>query len=1196
MRLKKLVLQGYKTFASKTEFIFEGGITAVVGPNGSGKSNVADAVRWVLGEQSYSTLRGKRTTDMIFAGSEKRARAGMASATLTLDNHDGWLPIDYTEVEICRRAYRSGENEYLLNGQKVRLMDVNDLLARAGVAEQTYTIIGQGLIDQALSLKADERRALFEEAAGISHYKNKRATTLRRLQETERNLLRINDILSEIKPRLSSLKRQASRAQNYEQVRVDLHHLLRIWYGYQWEKAKKSLRERRQTATTAEQLWQKERAQLLAKQDEIERVRQTGHELQEQIQAKQTVRENLRGRLEQARREVAILQERRVALERQLGESSEDLPLLQSQQKQAAAELEAAVGELTAVQNELNDQQVAFQKFEGAYQQQQAEIKKWQNEVRTQEGTLRQLQTKLAQGEGQLAQLQERLAEQSGGAADDTAVLNELTSQSEKLQLRLNTATQQSDDLRQQVKTLQAERRTLEKELRDQRRQLDQERQKQNEANNELARQQARVELLQKMRTPQVKISQNVSVAGQLSQFVTIPEPYQRPIELALQAQLAALIVPSTADVWHIAQNRSAKEAVLLLNQAQISPPPLPELALTDEEKGQVLGWAGALVTARPGYEAAVAALLNPILLVQTARLAYEIAPRLPHGYLAVSPDGFVAHANGLVELVRQDGQTSLLAQEAEYRQAAQALEQMTADMAALTAGGQGLHTAVREQQKKLDELQKEERRLSRLMQEAEQRHGRVQRDLERQEQQVAFTRRQQAQRAQEQTQLQERIAQLEQAHTKLIAARDEQEQAVQMARETLAALPVGEADQQRQVLRQQINATRAILDGRRAIVDNRRATLNQLEKQIARLQARRQEWSTQLLKMDLPTAEEELAALGTQMAGLAGELEPLQERLTAVQKGLRVLEGDTAVVQRTTHELETRYTQAKITLSQQETHIENLKERISTELGLVSLSYDEDQHGDTPLPFAEVVQELPTVEELPEGIEESVQKRREQLSRMGAINPDAPAEYEELQERHDFLEQQLHDLEETDKQLRHIITELDELTSQAFAETVQKVNVTFKEMFTRLFGGGAAELVLTEPDDLTISGVDIIAQLPGRRPQGLALLSGGERSLTAASLIFALLKVSPTPFCMMDEVDAALDEANVTRFRDVLQELSEKIQFVVITHNRGTVQAAQTIYGITMGSDSASQVISVRPEEYVTQAELWGEGKRGGE
>ncbi|MCA9981346.1 MAG: AAA family ATPase, partial [Anaerolineales bacterium] len=599
MRLKKLVLQGYKTFASKTEFQFEGGITAVVGPNGSGKSNVADAVRWVLGEQSYSTLRGKRTTDMIFAGSQKRPRAGMASATLTLDNHDGWLPIDYSEVEICRRAYRSGENEYLLNGQKVRLMDISDLLARAGVAEQTYTIIGQGLIDQALSLKADERRALFEEAAGISHYKNKRATTLRRLQETVRNLLRISDILSEIKPRLGSLKRQASRAQTYEQVRTDLQHLLRIWYGYQWERAKKRLRERRQEAHTAEQSWQKERAQLLAKQETIEAARQRLHDLQEQQQAKQTVRDNLRGRLEQARREVAILQERRVALERQLAESSEDLPALESQQKQAAIELEQSVNELTAVQNELTAQQAEFKQFEAGYQQQQAEIKKWQAEVQTQTATLRQVQNKLAQGDGQLAQLRERLAEQGGDAGENTAVLTKLAAETDQLKLVLASATTNSNDLRDQQKALLDQRRTLEKALRDQRRTLDQQRQAVNKANNELARQQARVEMLQKLRTPQVKIGPNVTVAGQLAQFVTIPSQHQRPIELALQARLGTLIVPSEADLWQIVQKRSAKEALILLSQRQVrpqAPPPAPD-------DTAVVGWASTLVEAKDGYQ-----------------------------------------------------------------------------------------------------------------------------------------------------------------------------------------------------------------------------------------------------------------------------------------------------------------------------------------------------------------------------------------------------------------------------------------------------------------------------------------------------------------------------------------------------------------------------------------------------------------
>ena len=252
MKLRRLALQGYKTFASKTEFVFDSGITAIVGPNGSGKSNIADAMRWVLGEQSYGALRARRSADMILSGSNGRARAGMAQATITLDNSDGWLPIDFTEVEIARRSFRSGENEYLINGRNVRLKDVAELLATSGLGERTYTIIGQGLVDQALSLRSDERRALFEEAAGITHYKARRAETLRRLDETQRNLQRVTDILDELGPRVASLRRQATRTRNYEQISTDLHELLLTWYGYRWEQLKRELHSARQAAAQAE--------------------------------------------------------------------------------------------------------------------------------------------------------------------------------------------------------------------------------------------------------------------------------------------------------------------------------------------------------------------------------------------------------------------------------------------------------------------------------------------------------------------------------------------------------------------------------------------------------------------------------------------------------------------------------------------------------------------------------------------------------------------------------------------------------------------------------------------------------------------------------------------------------------------------------------------------------------------------------
>ncbi|MCA9973158.1 MAG: AAA family ATPase, partial [Anaerolineales bacterium] len=443
------------------------------------------------------------------------------------------------------------------------------------------------------------------------------------------------------------------------------------------------------------------------------------------------------------------------------------------------------------------------------------------------------------------------------------------------------------------------------------------------------------------------------------------------------------------------------------------------------------------------------------------------------------------------------------------------------------------------------------------------------------------------AEREQAQARLAERLAAQQDAQAALQAAVDGGETAVVEARTQLEALPVAEAGQQRLARRQTVGAAQTIVAGRQAVVDSRRVTLDQVAQQLQRMAQREADLQAELAQLTLNEQMDAQSRLQEKLTQLEARLQPLRQRLQEDRQAMRELEADMAGIQRRTMELETQYTQAQVRLSQEENHVEGLQERIEADLGIVSLAYDDDQTGPTPLPIGEVVDRLPEVAELPEDIEETIHNYRGQLQRMGAINPDAPEEYETTQARFDFLTEQVTDLNETEQQLRAVIEELDELTSQAFARTVEAVNAVFGQTFQQLFGGGSARLVLTDPDDLTVSGVDIIAQLPNRREQGLGLLSGGERSLTAAALIFSLLKVSPTPFCVMDEVDAALDEANVNRFRDLLRELSLNTQFVVITHNRGTVQAAQTIYGISMGTDSASQSISIKPDEYVAQGNL---------
>jgi len=1183
MRLKKLVLQGYKTFASKTEFLFDEGITSIVGPNGSGKSNVADAMRWVLGEQSYGALRGKRTTDMIFAGSQTRPRAGMAQAILTLDNSDGWLPIDYTEVEIGRRAYRSGENEYILNGQKVRLKDITDLLATSGLAERTYTIIGQGLVDQALSLRAEERRALFEEAAGINHYKARRAETLRRLTETQHNLERVHDILAEIGPRMNSLKRQAVRARNYEQVAADLHHLLRIWYGYKWEQAKQEARRARETAVTAEKAWQDTRLHLLAQQDKIDAVRQRLNRLQEQTAVTRSQRDDLRDQLEKARRQVAILQERQESLQRQLADVEQELPDVEQQQQRAQDELAAATTELEAAQASLQQNQAELHQFNANFQQQQAEISHWQKQLKQAEQEQRAMQTRLAQTEGQLSQLQERLKEQTAVAATDTDdEAATLEARFEKLTAVLTAAQSRADELGQNRSVILEERQTLVGELKKLRAAMHDQQQQINQRRNQLARLEARVDMLDQLRRKETKLGGEARTLGQLASLVTIPAAHETAVAAALAHRLAAQVLPDSANLWQLL-NSNGRHALTAVALDHLQPPPQPNL----HGETAVIGWANQLVTGNPVIKPVIDVLLGSVLLVKDAQAAYRLALTLPPGTLAVAPDGFIAHAGGLVETAGADNQNSLLAREAEWRAAKADSDKLRADLTQLEEDLAAAQTAIDQKQAAADDLQNEERRLGRLQNEAAQRLTQAQRDQDRVKQQQTFWQRQQAARQQEAERLQGRIVTVQQEMTTARETAVTLEEAVVNARTRLDALPIAEAQQQRQAILQQINAANTILAGRQAVVDSRRATLNQVERQLARLRERQASLRRQQAQTVLSDEEQALLGRQQQLAELDAALEPLQQQLSDGRQEMMTLEEETAVIQKHAHDKETQYTQARINLSQQQNAIEGLQERIKADVGLVALSYDEDQTGPTPLPIGEVVEQLPVVDELPGDIAESIQNYRAQMQRMGAINPDAPLEYEQVSERFEFLTQQVEDLTQTDAQLRRVIEELDDLTSRAFADTVDKVNAVFGDTFTQLFGGGAARLILTDPDDLTISGVDIIARLPNRREQGLGLLSGGERSLTAAALIFSLLKVSPTPFCVMDEVDAALDEANVNRFRDLLRELSLKSQFIVITHNRGTVQAAQTIYGISMGTDSASQVISIKPEDYMRQGTL---------
>jgi chromosome segregation protein len=1192
LRLKQLELHGYKTFATKTDFAFTEGISAIVGPNGSGKSNIVDSIRWVLGEQSFGLLRGKRTEDMIFAGSELRPRAGMAQATLVFDNSDGWLPIDFSEVSIARRAYRDGENEYLLNGQRVRLRDISELLAKCGMAERTYTIIGQGLIDTALSLKSDERRALFEEAAGIGVYRNKREDALRKLEATQRNLERVLDILAEIKPRLRSLERQAQRAHDYNQVKDDLHAVLKLWYGYHWFQAVAELdRERDQAAQTAAELSEKQGRQENYDQ-EVAALRARIAQVRHQLNVERQAAAQLHAESEALARELAVADERLRSLAEQRAAILAELPPLEAQlaeHGERVAAAQAEVARLAAEATNAERQASAAQSALAARETERAALRQREAEIRDQ---LASMDRRLGDQRARQSQLLERRDRLAAARADQQAALAERAEAEAQAQLALAEATTALET--QQRARMQAQRQAnaAAEALRAAEAELAEARQHASAAQAEAERLRARHEVLEHARAQlagfgagaRTLLGQSFATRGALAELISVPPELEAAVSAALGAYLEALVINDYAEAEAAVALLGAANgrAALLPLQNLHSRPPLDIPA----DMPGVLGVAGRLAGAEDWLRPAADLLLGQVVIVRDGETARRMvsgegsAYRLPPDAMAVTLDGAVYTASGPV-LAGRDAVPTMLEQARERRDLSAELEKQQLRVTELEARREAAAASAAAASAEVEAAQT----ALRQAQEAERQSG-VARDaaaleVERVRHDVTLRREQMAATAAETAQVVDAIAAAEAELVRMAGEREAIEATWQSASQLIATFTVEDAATA--LARWQTAgavAARAVHDAQARAGELERAR----SASASLLHDRRQK--AQRLQVEAAEVTAAAAAARQRHESLAersGEAEarrvPLEAQLAELEAEQADVESGDAEARANLHAAERRNTEVQIDLARRNEELEGMRRRIEEDFGLVELDYGEAGSGPTPLPLYPVVERLVRVDALPEGAEEQLNRKRGQLRRMGLINPEAEREYLEVKERHEFLTTQVADLQGAQAQLREVIAEMDVLMERDFRKTFDAVAGEFRGTFTQLFGGGSARLVLTDPEHLSTTGVDIQARLPGRRAQSLAMLSGGERSLTACALIFALLRVSPTPFCVLDEVDAMLDEANVGRYREMLLTLSNNTQFIIVTHNRNTVQVADTVYGITMGADSASQVMGLRLE-----------------
>jgi chromosome segregation protein len=1191
--LKSLELHGYKTFAAKTRFEFAEGITAIVGPNGSGKSNIADSIRWVLGEQAYMLLRGKKTEDMIFSGSEQRPRAGMASALITFDNADGGLPIEFSEVSVGRSAYRDGSNEYFLNDSRVRLKDIDELLARCGLSERTYTIIGQGLVDSALSLKPEERRRLFEEAAGIGLFRSRREESLRRLETTKRNLERVLDILAELQPRVESLRRQAKRASEFDTVRGELKDVLLQFHGYHWRVAQEEVGAARAAAETAE-------AALNALRDAQEKSDTRFADVRTALGA-------LRAQLNSWHRQASELHRTRESLSRELAVNEERLRLLERSQSEAAAALTASEAEAAALgeraaecarelerirseQEEIRAQlaraETARETLAAARRERQARREalqaEWQElesermrcEAQAAQSALRR--DELAQREGTAAEAHRAASAEAAAhaarAAECAQAWEAEKAALEEARAAQNRAAEAADAARREVDRVRAaEAAKREEEVRLRAR------------SDVLA--QAEKELLGYGRGLRHLVGRSQSgalrgVLGALAAQLEVKAEYEAAVAAALgEFQDSVLLqeVDSLEGALDALTGTEAGRTGLLALPGLIPPEPV---ALPAGEG--IVGRASELVRAPAALRPALDALLSSVVVVRSRGAARTLAAGLPPHAKVVTLAGEVFHPAGPVIAGRGEGSATLSRSREirELQEALRAAQEAGAQAEAERSGAEAAYRAA------LDAAEESGRRVADCIAAEEDARGRLDEARKAQAAKEEEVRWQDIRRAEIETE-RRAIADEEirrKAETDIVLAKIEEargrirEAALDPAPEESAEEGVDVPHwQTRLALVEQALQSNA---ARRADADDAagRAGRAVVERR-GRIEALEAERSA--LEGSLKTLREDEARLSESIRETQAQIEPAEKQLAEAEAEQGALEESESESRQRLHSAERQYTQAQVEFVRRQEELEGLRRRIEDDFGLVEFEYSSEVTGPTPLPLSDLVERLPHVAELSPEIEDLVNRRRGQLRRMGAINPEAVREYQEVKERFEFLTAQVQDLQQAEVQLREVIAELDTMMREAFQKTFAAVAEEFPKIFIRLFGGGSAKLALTASGEEGGEGIDITAKLPGKRSQGLALLSGGERSLTAVALIFSLLKVSPTPFCVLDEVDAMLDESNVGRFRDLLLELSRQTQFVIVTHNRNTVQAAQVIYGVSMGSDSASQVISLKLDEF---------------
>ena len=1179
MYLKRLELQGFKSFADKTVLEFMPGITSVIGPNGSGKSNISDSIRWVLGEQSMKSLRGTKSLDIIFAGTQNRKSLGFAEASLVFDNSDGALPIEYTEVTVTRKIYRSGETGYFINKVPCRLKDVLELFMDTGIGKDGYSIIGQGKIDEILSNKSEDRRNIFEEAAGIVKYRTRKQESEKKLERTKLNLLRINDILSEIETNIEPLKAQSEKAKKYLNIREELKNIEIGLFLYNIEKYKKELEE----IVKDEEIYN---SQLSDEEGKLERIKQLKEELKNEIDEitlkieemsnigfeSQKEIEMLNSDINVANTRIANNKENAVRYEKEIEEAKQKLESLKEeieQKKQKRenlkenkikyqTELEEKEAELAKLTKTLSDKELEIEGYKQTVENNTDKKYELQSEINTQEINHENYEKRQKQIKNEITNYISELDSTRLQKEEIAKGFYEIEKKRNKIVSNLEEINRQKEEVDKKIKAYETNINAYQSE----------ERIKQSKLKFLIETEKEKEGYIKSVKSL-LKDCENIKELGKgmhgvLANIIEVPEQYQTAIEMCLGASLQNIVTETEEDAKKLVEYLRKNN----LGRASFLPITSVRGRKLDKIKGHekgVIGIASDLVKYDKKYEQIITNLLGRTVVVDNMETAIKVAKQNGYTFRIITIQGDVINPSGAItggsvakktvnilgrgrEIEKLQKEITNLKNKIEAKikekeQYEESIEDIVENATSLEKELQEIDITYATEKQKLisvkENISKIELRLNKIKEESSL--------LE--------------------TEKENSINKKEEIQKDIIELNKETEKLSKIINEYV------ELNKDNQKYIDDLNFDITNLKISVSSFDESESSIEELQERI--------NGEIEATNTSIRNKEEQIEQIKQDNFNLGQSIEEIQEKIVTIKE--EVKNSGSKI-----EDLKAKRIEKNEKLSKQENEttekfkvIEDLKAQI-VKIDVKKTKHEDEINAIINKMWEEYELTPNSVQDYkkPENValtQKNVNSLRKELRELGSVNIDSIEEYKTMKERYDFMSEQRVDLEDTMAKLRKIIADMTQTMKEQFRTQFAIINKNFAEVFKELFGGGNASLKLEDEENILECGIDINVQPPGKKLQNMMLLSGGEKAFTAIALLFAILKINPAPFCVLDEIEAALDDVNVYRFAEYLKKFSSNTQFLVITHRKGTMEAADTVYGVTMEENGISKLLSMK-------------------